>query len=260
MPSAKKKLCVCDVYKCCEEKSIDDDTHTELVGNFITPYDFKKHLKAQQEWLNHKAKEDDAIEDLNRRIIATSLETRELTDGSVTKQRKNSKGDAGLPRPRRASFVVGRDDSGETQLNESIAPPHQPLTHNNQIQLYHDKFLKLRNQFSVANTNFTFQSPPTSANQPTPNLPYTSRNGSSNKTFLDHQEKIRLLIDELDCIDVSGNEEVRASRRELIRLVQGHLSIVDGLPEKHWEMKKVECGLINRSNGSTIILDCCMYK
>lgn len=263
MPSARKKLCSCDVYKCCEERSIDEDTHDELVGIFVTPYEFKKHQTAQQEWLDNKAKQDEAIENINRRIMATTLESRELTDGSVTKQTKPPRGDAGLSQPpSRPTPTVTERKNTVTVPDAPIPPSATSHSTMDKIQRYRHNFLQLQKQFSTAKLNFTFHSPPTSADQPLADLPYTSRNGSSNKFFLDHQEKARMLIDDLDRIDIADvdasaeKDKVRVARKEIIRVIQDHLAIVDGLPEKHWVMKKVECGLLDRSKGSTV-LDCC---
>lgn len=261
MPAANRKLCQCNV--CGKRVVLDEDTNEEIFGQYLTPYEHGKHRKAQLQRLHNyrdgEEEEDEGVSNMTQQFLATTLESRDLSDATVTRQDRHpgdeSRSASGWNSKNLPTNPSRRSSSSDSEDEENQSSPAFPLSNPTLDQLsdYKTKFLLLKSKFSTLNLNLTFKDDPITANEPLPRLTYTSKQRSSNQTYLDHQQKIRSLLDDVDALDVTRiadanvRDLVRQTRKRLVRDLQEYCDILESLAEQQWLLRKKDCGLIARS-------------
>lgn len=247
MPSSKLKLCQCTLYNCFSKLAINPDTGAQINGCYLKPTLHTRHAREQQLWVTKN--QPDYEEELANQLMATTLENRELSDATVTRESasfedyETEAGSDDPPTSTHASDFIPQSKSRTPSVDVSADKDHI------QAKLKHYRFELEASMHTFLSSDIAldFHRNPTSADEDPPRLSYTSRQRSSNKTYLDYEDKIKQLIDAADSIDLSGiggqdGVEARNMRRELIKELQEQEESLDSVLRQQWEMKKSECG------------------
>lgn len=248
---AQFKLCQCTVHRCQKKISTDKDTGQEVSGAFLTLRQYQQHQTSQLAWARRNPHNDE--EDISQTLLATTLASLDLTDASVTHSKLYDEEEDAL--------AMRGDDTpppSPPPLPRSSFDDAQKLLRD--IDEYRQDFINAQKDFFTTNILLTFPRPPTSADEPTPKLEYTSRKGSSNRFFLDHQGMITRLIDLADALDPTMANchsteilnDVHAGRKLLVKELQQHQDHIDSVLQQQWLARKSEAGLSPSENSSSV--------
>jgi hypothetical protein len=141
------------------------------------------------------------------------------------------------------------------ELSLAKLPPQlTPTRPERQASLSH--LLQIRRQVEQQIHRFEeptlcFATKPTSFDDPYANLNY-----SRNLSFFNHKQHMDQNLERAKSIEIYGDPELRTNQKAVVDVIQAHLEILDGLPEKQWQKLKIESHL--DSSGLEMI-DPCEY-
>lgn len=65
-------------------------------------------------------------------------------------------------------------------------------------------------------------------------------NYSRNTSFFNQKQRMEKQLESAESVKIYGDAELRTSRKAVVDIIQAHLEVLDGLPEKQWRKLKIE--------------------
>ena len=239
MPAVRKALCQCHVHGCNRRIEVDEDTGEQVSGLWLPTKTHAVHQRDQLAWAHNHA---DTEDDVSTVVLAATISSQYVSDATVTR--------------RQTQF-----DPVETSGCPPSPPPQQPVISSPQmqkLQTYQQDFVVAKSHFSTTGITLSFNTIPLSADERPPRLNYTNRQRSSNRQFLDHQERVRQLLENIDAVGTAGIDDtdevrkVRGARKRLVEELQKHQSELDAIREEQWLQQKIAAGFGGQSEQKTV--------
>lgn len=273
--SRKKTLCQCIASDCASKVSRDPQTHEEVSGLYLTAGVLKTHQRAQLNWARARQNQVDAVDALAEKLIGVTIDQKELSDGFLTnltshdpvKDSDTNKVSTPLSEPysdKSSSIIVQATSTQSSTASESnslpsplpsqspsSSIPHEAIPVDttsfssrcrSQLESVGQQFRKLKGNLSKQEIRLTFGDVPDSDTPPA--LEFTSRGGSSNRSFLETKQKASLLIEEVDMVDIGlikqtpVRAELRAARKAIVDEMEEYLRYLDAVLLEQWLRKE----------------------